>query len=237
MKAIASQYKKLKNLTLEPHPFCELYNIGLLGYIATDHVQNKKIQCFRQPYEFDWRMSNILPESDYYFLHPSLNTYIERFNPRYDVNVGFILGIGYEWSREHIKQVEKDKVRIFVSYSTTDRQRVLKVVSRLKLDIDNCGLYYDFWLDLWRIRGGDNIQDKIVEGIEGCDYLLLMVSKKSLASGWVNHEWKAKFQEEISTGKVKVIAVLVDDVSLEELPFFLQQKKALNLFHRNNMYT
>lgn len=235
MKAIVSEYRRKNNINIDIHPFCELFNIGLIGCITTDHVQNKKIQCFRQPFEFDWRMSEILPESDYYFLHPSLNTYIGRFNPRYEVKKGLIIGNRCEWTKEHTNQLEKDKVRIFVSYSTADRQRVLKVVNRLKLEIDHRGLYYDFWLDLWRIRGGDNIQDKIVEGIKDCDYLLLMVSKKSMASGWVNQEWKTKFQEEINTGKVKIIAVFVDNLSMDGLPDFLKQKKAISLFKGNSI--
>jgi hypothetical protein len=235
MKAIVNEYKLISNINVDIHPFCELFNIGLVGYITLDHVQNKKIQRFRQPYEFDWRMSEILPESDYYFLHPSLNSYIGRFNPRYEVKKGLIIGNGCEWTMEHTNRLEKDKIRLFVSYSSTDRQRVLKVVNQLKLEIDHRGLYYDFWLDLWRIRGGDNIQDKIVEGIRGCDYLLLMVSKKSIESGWVSQEWKAKFQEELSTGKVKVIAVFVDNLSMDALPEFLKQKKAIRLFQGRNI--
>ncbi len=53
------------------HPFCELYNIGLLG------VVDEKRQHFLPPQEMSWAEKRHIKKSDYYLVHSCLNRIIK----------------------------------------------------------------------------------------------------------------------------------------------------------------
>jgi hypothetical protein len=62
------------------HPFSELFNLGLLGYIDKDDVQRKKKskQTFNKLENITVSDKNLIPEnSSYYLIHPCLNDYIK----------------------------------------------------------------------------------------------------------------------------------------------------------------
>lgn len=73
----------------------------------------------------------------------------------------------------------------------------------MKVETDNRGLYYDFWLDVWRIRGGKNIQDQIVEGVNNCNFLLLMLSKKVVNQVGSSKNGKQNIKKKLNLGKLK----------------------------------
>jgi len=68
----------------------------------------------------------------------------------------------------------------------------------MKVETDNKGLYYDFWLDLWRIRGGENIQDQIVEGVNNCNFL-----KKIVNQVGPSKNGKQNIKKKLNLGKLK----------------------------------
>ncbi len=208
-------------------PFCELYNIGLLGVIGHDIIGDRKVQQFRRPYEFDWNLSCNLPNSDYFFIHPSLRTYISSHNNRYEYNRQIVIGDGCHWTQNYQDTLDKEKTKIFVSYSSKDRAKVTKVINELKNTIDEKGLYHDCWLDVWKIRSGEFIQEAIEYALSSSHIMLLMVSKSSLQSNWVEKEWRTKFEEEINSKSIKVIAVVLDNTKPDELPVILKRKKVI----------
>ena len=106
--------------------------------------------------------------------------------------------------------------RVFISHSSKDK----KFATWLSVDLANRG--HDPWLDSWKIRAGESIPGKIGEGIRDCDFLIVVLSKSSVASNWVEREWQAKYWSEVSSGKVQVIPALVDNCII---PPFLQAKK------------
>ena len=66
------------------HPFSELFNLGLLGYIDKDNVQRKKKskQIFNKLENITIFDKNLIPEnSSYYLIHPCLNDYIKSLRP------------------------------------------------------------------------------------------------------------------------------------------------------------
>jgi len=71
---------------------------------------------------------------------------------------------------------------VFVSYSHEDRERVLSVVVKLQAR----GI--DIWIDRYKIPGGSNWGQEIIEGIKACKVLLLMASDHSLNSDAVTRE-------------------------------------------------
>jgi hypothetical protein len=115
--------------------------------------------------------------------------------------------------------------RVFISHSSKDKQ----LATGLSVDLANRG--YDPWLDTWKIRAGESIPAKVGNGIKDCDFMIVVLSKNSVASNWVEREWQAKYWSEVSKGNVQVIPVLISDC---DIPVLLQTKKYADFRHSYN---
>jgi len=73
--------------------------------------------------------------------------------------------------------------KVFVSYSSTDREEVLKITSGLK------ALNIDYFLDKLYLKGGDKYENKIIEYINEADLFLLCWSANAEQSDWVRKEY------------------------------------------------
>lgn len=96
----AAHYSELTDADCSlAHPFCELYNCGLIGVVREDTVNNATIQEFKQPYDVVGQCESCLPPADYYLLHPSLQLVIQkqRRRPDYRVFQFIAVGHGYKW--------------------------------------------------------------------------------------------------------------------------------------------
>ena len=93
------------------HPFRDLYLAGLLGVIEKDPVIGLSFQRFRQPHHLLSVDRTELPISDYYFLHPSLNGFLKRYQNKsqYLIFQQIALGDGLIWEPRYavILQIEK----------------------------------------------------------------------------------------------------------------------------------
>lgn len=212
------------------HPFCELFNIGLLGSVAIDHSNNRMLQCFRKPYEFDWDMEEVLPDSPFYFLHPSLHALISRYNPRYRVS-SVLIGDSYEWEVEYAKILRDELLKVFVSYSSKDRKVAERLARELNDRLAHAGLFVDIWYDKWRLRAGQWIQDTLEEEVRACDLLIAVCTRNSVESGWVAAECRCKLNEELESRQVMVLPVLID-VDQRSLPALMRDKVARSLKRR-----
>jgi TIR domain len=112
-----------------------------------------------------------------------------------------------------------DGARIFLSHASAD-----KVFVR-GLAVDLTALGYRPWLDEWEILGGESIPSRISEGLEEADFVLVVLSKSSTASLWVESEWQAKYWKEISERQVFIVPLLLDDCSI---PTLLAPKKYID---------
>lgn len=72
----AAGFRELQ-ATLE-HPFCELYNCGLIGTVQEDPAGRDTRQQFKQPHDIVDCLEGCLPQADYYLIHPALESLIER---------------------------------------------------------------------------------------------------------------------------------------------------------------
>ncbi|MEO1050410.1 MAG: hypothetical protein AAFX87_07280 [Bacteroidota bacterium] len=91
------------------HPFSELYKSGLLGYETSRNGQeNSCMQRFKQPYDMSDYSSIILPNSDFYFIHPALQNTISQAKRehKYLIFKYVTVGHAYSWSKVHKKLVE-----------------------------------------------------------------------------------------------------------------------------------
>lgn len=81
------------------HPFRDLFLAGLLGVVELDHESGTLMQRFRQPHDILQDIGFELPESDYYLIHPALNSFIAQHrvkNPYYVFHHS-LLGHGQVW--------------------------------------------------------------------------------------------------------------------------------------------
>lgn len=109
--------------------------------------------------------------------------------------------------------------RVFISHSSKDKQ----FATWISVDLANRG--HDPWLDEWKVRAGESILAKISEGIESCDFVVVVLSENAVVSHWVEREWQAKYWDEVSKGKIQVIPALLRKC---KIPVLLRTKKYAN---------
>jgi hypothetical protein len=83
-------------------------------------------------------------------------------------------------------------VQVFLSHTTTDKDVVEAIGSFLTVR----GL--TVWIDSWRMTAGDSLVQKIGEGIEASDRLVVCLTPDSVESNWV--------KKEVATGLVMELA-------------------------------
>ena len=100
-------------------------------------------------------------------------------------SVKFITKIGVQ-AEENAPQARTYPVyykKVFVSYSSADREEVLKIATGFK------ALHVDFFLDKLYLDGGDKYQDEIFKYINQADLFLLCWSLNASRSEWVKKEY------------------------------------------------
>ncbi len=106
--------------------------------------------------------------------------------------------------------------KLFISYATANRPFVMRLADSLR------ALGHHVSLDVQDIRAGQGIPQRVAREVEAADFLLAILSKDSVCSSWVEHEWYAKYWEEVTTRQTAVIPVLLEDCVV---PFFLRPKR------------
>lgn len=105
---------------------------------------------------------------------------------------------------------------VFLSHSSRDK----KTAKRLAIDIMMSNIFV--WFDEWEIHVGHSITQKISRGLDDVDFVVVLLSKNSVESGWVQKEWATKIGEEATSQSVSVLPVLLEDCSI---PSLLRDKK------------
>lgn len=120
------------------HFFCDLYQIGLIGVIATNVGLKKKIQQFLTPNDMS-RVKirkNALPKSKYYLIHPALQDYIGEVEGSYSVVRGVLVGDKCEWKDVYDSFVDintlKENIKKMNSLTENTRDKLYDIV----LDLD-----------------------------------------------------------------------------------------------------
>ncbi len=115
--------------------------------------------------------------------------------------------------------------RLFISYATANRSFVVRLADSLR------ALEHHVCLDVHNITAGQGIPQRVAKEVETADYLLAVLSKESVVSSWMEHEWYAKYWEEVTSRRTAVIPVLLEDC---DVPFFLRPKRYADF--RSNYY-
>lgn len=113
---------------------------------------------------------------------------------------------------------------VFVSYAHSDSVVVAGIAQRLRRE----GVRV---LADWDFKAGDSLSSVIGTAVSRSGYMLVMLSKASVASRWVQKELEAALASELeSSGRVKVVPVLIEDC---EIPAFLRGKLHVDMRHQN----
>jgi hypothetical protein len=92
---------------------------------------------------------------------------------------------------------------VFISHRGADRAPAVRLAEALR------GHGHDVWIDVWKIRIGDSIIEKINDGLAGSCYLVLCCSDESSTSAWMDQEWRSALARQLDGARVKVLPVLL----------------------------
>ncbi|MCK0142998.1 toll/interleukin-1 receptor domain-containing protein [Aliiroseovarius sp. F20344] len=204
------------------HPFCELYNLGLLGVLKRD-TDGDIIQHFKSPLEFDWRLEGCLPRSKYFLLHPSFEAFLSN-TYRLDVEPSVIVSDGADWPASWDAEISRRTVKLFVSYSRKDRELRDAVISSVSLVLGKEGIRHEYWIDDHEIEGGDSINGEISRGIEWSDFMISLITENYLSSPWCMSEFEAMHVEQLNGEQKTLLPFLFDGVERERLGALMNGK-------------
>lgn len=105
--------------------------------------------------------------------------------------------------------------KVFLSHTRADKD----FARHLATDLETLG--FAVWFDKWELRVGDSLIERIEEGIQESQWMVVILSPAALKSEWVLKELRTGLTKEIGAKKVFVLPALCQEVSL---PSFLQDK-------------
>jgi hypothetical protein len=107
--------------------------------------------------------------------------------------------------------------KVFMSHNFRDKAFVREIATQLKQHSIEC------WIDEAEIKIGDSLSDKIGEAIlQQTDFFIVFLSNNSINSQWVKKELQIALEREMSSKKVIVLPILIEEVNL---PPFLSDKR------------
>jgi hypothetical protein len=227
LRAIAAKFQADRGGAARyQHPFCELFNNGLLGTVECDPANPRRfIQKFQRPHEFDWHMHAMVADDRIYLLHPSIQGKIRTLRPgRFYVNTSQVIGHGREWKGGH----DRIYPTIFVSHARAEQAEVKQYVERLGRKLDLL-MPCDFWIDTEQLPRGPEAEPLIDQALDESDLVLAFVSRIAVKSPWFTREWGRKQLSEFVNKELLVIPCNLDGASFESLPEALRAKNAAML--------
>lgn len=100
---------------------------------------------------------------------------------------------------------------VFISHSGKDKEIAEEIA--IFLVAEDIGI----WFDEWEIAAGDSIPGKVNQGLANCTHFLILWSKNSLGSSWVQRELNSTVSRAIESGVPIVIVVRLDDTAVPPL--------------------
>jgi hypothetical protein len=100
---------------------------------------------------------------------------------------------------------------------------VEKIVLEIENRLNDKAITHEIWFDKWSMRAGAWVQDQISDGLGNSQFLILMVSANSLASGAVAAEWKVKFADKFRANDDSVFPLYLQGTEPRQAPEFLRE--------------
>ena len=103
--------------------------------------------------------------------------------------------------------------RVFICHSHADKG----FVHRLAHELNKYGIFC--WIDEAEISVGDSLIEKIREGIDTSDFVIVCLSEISINSEWVKKELDVAMNQEIENRRIKVLPIVLSKC---KIPGFLK---------------
>lgn len=100
---------------------------------------------------------------------------------------------------------------VFVSHASADGA----IAERIAMGLQAMG--YNSWYAEWELKPGDSIVDRIQAALSASDVLLVVLSQRSVVSGWVQRELSAVLMAQLSGQSVLVVPVLIETCEIPPL--------------------
>lgn len=107
------------------------------------------------------------------------------------------------------------RTKVFLSHSSADAD----LARRLALDLRSANV--DVWLDQWEIGVGEEIDQSVFQGVAEAEFVIVLLTRASVASNWVDKEWRRKVHDEAQSERIAVVPVRGETC---EIPDFLAQR-------------
>jgi len=96
-------------------------------------------------------------------------------------------------------------IQIFISHATKD----MYFSRTIATDLIEEG--FSVFLDDWSIDVGDRIHNKINDGLESCNALVMIISKSYLHSTYCSDEWSAFYKKASANKNCLIYPIIIDD--------------------------
>lgn len=116
---------------------------------------------------------------------------------------------------------DRDEYLVFISHASDDAWIARKMAQTIEERGRDVGV--TTFLDAKDIEGGDVFTEAIVNAIERCSELVVLLSSSSIDRQWVLAEIGA------AIGQRKRVVGVIDKLSFDDIPDVLGQRKAVNL--------
>jgi hypothetical protein len=113
--------------------------------------------------------------------------------------------------------------KVFISYASEDSDAALQIRDSIAAS------GFTVWLDIDGIAPGADLLEKIGNALGDVDYVVALLSRKSIFKSWVRTETRLALVHEIERGRPTVIACRLDDC---EVPLELSHKRYLDFSGR-----
>jgi hypothetical protein len=122
--------------------------------------------------------------------------------------------------------INKRRFQAFLSHAHADKS----IVDQLDYWLNNvCGI--PIWYDDRDLPLGSQIATELPNAISKCRSLIIVLSKASLKSGWVDEEYQAAIDQRTRTkGRFRIIALRIEEC---EIPGFIRTTKWIDLCNGN----
>ncbi|MFT9075967.1 toll/interleukin-1 receptor domain-containing protein [Ethanoligenens sp.] len=125
-------------------------------------------------------------------------------------------------------EITVQRKKLFISYCHVNKASVENITSAMK----SHGMY--FWLDEQEIDAGDDILERVQNGIRESDLAIIFISRATVEAMFARHElstiWKAFIQK-----RKAWFIVRLDEVNPEDILFGLSDYKYYDFFESNSV--
>ena len=118
-----------------------------------------------------------------------------------------------------VEPVSEKKWTIFLSHSSKDKPFADWLYSRLR------SADLTVWYDKHEILAGDSIITRIGEGLDGSEFLIVVISRQAIKSKWVREELEPGIIGQIDTQRVTILPVVIGNIDSSAIPTFLRGKR------------